>query len=211
MRDFNFRDQLIEFPYRNRNYYSYGATIESSLLLANDKYVPFIVNNSAIGYQNGYLPICTDTQFRGRRITKDKVVEILNTAKMPLKVELNHVVYYVGKGYIGKSDSTNLTQIDSIPLLVYTYPRVPSPDFNEYEMSEVTLLVSPSYKMEPKTIKTIVDQCIDESRGDVIITNSITKFVTGTLSIPKQTTISEKKRFDKEFVEQLIPLIKDAA
>lgn len=198
MADFNFRNELTEFPFVMGNTYSYSKE-PTNILLLNPKYVPIVKLKGDFPEQKtplDVLEVC-GRQFRGRALTRDKTFEVLRTAHYPLLVKIATFDYYIGKGFIGKKLPDGKVE----PIMVMTVPGI---DYIDNDPADITLIVANGYVSETSIIKSIVQQCLREAEGDTFYTNHIQKFLAGKIKIPRFRNIREKKEFTEKFIDDLI-------
>ena len=204
MIDFDFKNELTTNTFtRGRNLYNYADLRNSNILLLNTKLVPIIKmqGNAMLPKLPAHsLKIALDQQFGGKTLTKDKVLEIFNSADYLMGFRISDNSYYIGKGFIGKV--TSFLDFDIVPLIVYTMPEF---RYNANEMSDITILVNAKkVKDEITIIKSIINQCLTEHVGDIINTEEILKYLSGKIKLPRFANIRAQKDFTETFIEQCL-------
>lgn len=201
MTDFNFRDGLMESTFSRGNLFALHNLSSSNIFCANEKYYPFIMKGTEVSDRTDadYIERAADVQFGGRVLNRERILEVMNSSKVLLSISVNSILYAIGKGFIGLYEGTKV-----IPLLVYT---IPGADYIDNDFRDLTILVDNRYSLQPSVIKAIIQNCIKESKGDVIVTNDICKFLTGKIKLPRFRNITQRKEFIQNKIAEYVELL----
>lgn len=205
MNDFQFNSRLIKhkFAKQSLNQISYRDEINTGIIISsNSTRIPVICinNGSYMRYvrRSNNLVVCNYENFNGMKLTKEKMVELLNISYFPIKVfYLNHV-YYVGKAFLARVEPDGIKY-----LLIGTVPR--KSDQN-YSTKEVTMWVNSEVhsKKENRPEQVVINLFLSSFDGDIIITSDVVKYVGNKFNIPEFETIDEYEDFTKEFLFDVV-------
>lgn len=197
MIDYNFRDYLVDNVFSgryNRNIYGWETLFEC-IRFYNPWMYP-LIKKSLVPFEfENNIPIAQYTSFGGMALSKEKVVEVLNGAKVILKGKVGGIIVGLGKGV--------LTLLEPVvkPILLIT---IPGKDYTANRLEDMTLLVNSSYIELNPVIKSVVSQMIRDVQGDVIMTSNINKYLTGSIKVPIIHTLGERKVITEQFIDNLL-------
>src|SRR5262245_5792000 len=110
MTDLNFSDALHKNPFIRSNYYYYDQVIETKLkFFVGTENLPYIMSN---GYHSGRMILNISTynnQLEGRLLNITRLKEVMDSARIPLLLNIKQKDYLVGKGFL--AHVTNKEQI----------------------------------------------------------------------------------------------------
>lgn len=134
------------------------------------------------------------TQFRERTLNKDKVMEIINTAHILMKLNYGGEVYLMGKGFIGLFDD----QTKGIsPLFIITIPN--NDDWTDID---VKFYISKIIRTKPfRPIQVIVETLIEDHKGDIIFSDDISKLVGDRIKLPSFKTLTERRQYVDNLID----------
>jgi hypothetical protein len=199
-----FKDELTESRFTGGNMFLYGVRKASGIIYSGgEKELPYIFRTSGGYHKDNELFFCLDTQFRNRRLDNAKVKEILDSARMPIRItSTSGVNYYIGKGFVGILRGG---QLHTLFIAVCKKGLVT-------DMGQVKFIVSRElYTDEHKKMWSILSPIVYAHPGDVIITANMRKYIGINLEMPTFTTISQKMEYNRRLINYCAKSFKTSA
>ncbi len=200
MRDLNFRDRLERDLWSSHNDYDYENLREGAVLFKEGATLPFFMYYSPLVKDKTVFAYSNSTQFKGRTVTLSRAKQIINGAKVPLKVKMGPKNYLMCKGFIAHINSEEKIK----PLFVAGAKKKPTDikDIIFYVASEV-------YHSDRYVgIRTLISDTIFEHTGEVLITQYIEEYFGSKIEAPKARTIREQAQFSEQIIERALEKVK---
>lgn len=198
MKDLLFRDNLVEHKFARsyRNYLQYIPYIKSSINVSRlSKFrVPVIAEGNGYHKREGRIGLVTHLQFEGMNATKDKMVELLNIARFPVKVNYGEHQYYVGKAFLARIEP-DTEEVKY--LLVGTFNNTLT------KVEDVTMWVASEVHTDKanRPAQVIINLFLADFKGDIIITPDVLKYVGDRIDIPEFSTLDEREEHINKIVD----------
>lgn len=190
MLNLSFDNTLRQHQFRRQSSYIYNELIESSIFVARtNRKVPLIFRGPATSHAvDGNLVYSLSRQFRGYKVTKLQLIEIFNTAPIPIIVPYMTYTLLVGKGFLARYDRTNVG--NEMTVLVF----VQAPNRPVIEVSDLDYIVDRKlYLAENRGIQSAIMPFIDTHTGEVLITPNIQKYLGDKVKLPRFANISQRR------------------
>jgi hypothetical protein len=193
MTTLEFGNGLVDNPFSGGNIYSYDSEELFGLYATpkGDNY-PYILkgmgpNRSELTYSDHHY------QLRGRRLTTKKLVEVMNTARMPIRAVVKHTIYLAGKGFLSTYDASGNHKILFIACIDDSKTVASIAQVKFYVSKDV---YSDSYKNVQPAIKELVSN----HPGDIIMCNNIGDYVGEKIKFPKGGSIADRNKYKEAIV-----------
>ncbi len=190
---------LTENPFAGGNNFLYGSMCRTGIFYTDkeDEWPYMLIGVGKTTHPDGEILYSEDVQFNNRHLTPAKVKEILDSAKAPVKIfSTSGITYLIGKGFLGYFQEQDIKM-----LLLAVCDRTKKVT----SMDQVKLIVSKEAHLpEHKRVSAIVRDITSIHIGDVLMTNSIEKYVGHKIAFPIFKTISEKKEFEEKVIKHCI-------
>lgn len=200
MTNLTFGDKLVKHPFTGGVTYNYNPASHMGISHGNE--IPFIVKSGLHKDQEIHFAETTP-QFGGRMLNSEKVIELLDTAKMPLVVKIGRSPFLVGKGFLARYPGAH--DIEILFVATVKSNKLATVDM----MEDITFYVSKNIHLPVnKTIAAIMRDLIRAHKGDVIFTNDVRGYITRKIEIPKFTTLKDRKEYTNKIVDLSIEEMK---
>lgn len=191
---YQFADELTVSPFSFSNLYNYGPMEATDIAFSNwSKEVAFIFKEPTQKHRSGFLMYANTSQFRRRTITKERALHIINTARVLLKITYQREMYLMGKGFIGLFDERS-RKVHM--LFIATIPNHDNWVDTDLKFYESKLLRTRDYRH----IQVLAETLIGDHKGDIILTDDISKLVGDRLTIPAFETLSARNTYVRDLV-----------
>lgn len=206
MTTLNFKDELTEDPFSISNGFYYSELQSFGLYFQEDsKNYPYILKgeiSDKVDLQYSDNP----NQLRRRLLNTKKIKEVMDSARVPIRVILKGKWYYLGKGFLASS------RAETKELLF-----IACVDANKQylTMEDVNFFVSKKiYEDEHKPLQPAIKDLIGAHPGDVTVCNNILDYVGERITMPQGGTIASRKRYQDALVRatimQIVPQVATA-
>jgi hypothetical protein len=194
MLDLIFRDKLTG----TGGDFLYGLPNQTSILFPEKGERPFFTSSN----KTNVLIYSMSVQFANRSLSQEKAREVMNGARIPIKVKLSGTQYLMAKGFCARI--TNDGKITPLFIAMYNENARSIEDIKFYVCRSVFRL------SQYRQLKTIMLGFIVNHPGTVVITTEIEKHFGARIELPVGRTIAEKKQNTEKFVEDLLEKVKSS-
>ena len=197
MLDLTFRDSI---PGVGGGEFLYTLPVETSILFPEKGPRPFFTSSDKA--RKDVLIYSNNVQFGNKSLPQTKIKQVLNGARIPIKVKVAGVQYLMAKGFCAKI--TNDGKITPLFIAMYNEDVREIGDIKFYICRSIFRLST--YRQ----LKTIMLQFITSHPGNVIITTDIQRHFGARISLPGGKTLAEMKKNTELFVEELLEKVKSS-
>lgn len=186
----DFRDALVNNAFRYTNGFNYTNKAGSGIFLPDKvgEDTPFIARDGRY-HTDGELILSTSIQFSRRSVTTAKLKEIMDSARMPIRLTFAGVDIYAGKGFLAMRSGHTLGKLLLIACETMGKPATRMNQIKYYIARQG--IKGDTYKKLTPVIKSFMDAHM----GDIVISDDIEQYIGRRIKIPNANTIAEKKEF----------------
>lgn len=192
MNNLNFQNALTGSKFRYGNEFIFRDLTPLPLMFKKgEKWLPYF--STAVTYHTKEVMQMTPTlQFGGKSLTVLKLKEVMNSAAVPMIVQVVDKKYLACKGFLAEYKTK--TDIDIL------FMACINSEIKTTHINDVTFYVSRNVYMEKhKRVMPAVRDFMKDHTGDVLMTSSILKYIGSKANIPSFKTIGERNAWEKQF------------
>lgn len=209
MRDLLFSNSLTTHRFARDyfNIYQFHGFVAMPITITPEtiKNIPYIYfghnvhrrDDQKIKYSNA-------AQFNNMRVTKEKALEILETAPCPLKVSYNGTLYLMGKAFLAEFDERG----NVVPLMVGTVDRNTTAVYDKRDFTFFVAAHTQNNK-EKRNVQVLISIYLQDHLGDIVVTPDIYKHIGERIRLPHFNTLAEKRQYIDEMISFCLRLEKD--
>lgn len=200
MKTFIFQDALITNTFTGNNSYAFGNIVETNVCFnGHDGYELFIGKG---GICTGGIKVGLSVQFGDRALTNAKIEEILDSAKVPIRLSIKNTLYYIGKGIILVNEA-NANGTTGYRVLFAA--AVPKDTSNGLSRGHVRFYIDKAAVKDEKFagVRTVIKEVINGHIGEILYTENMKKYFPKFQFIPGDfRTITQVTEFKEELIRK---------